>query len=88
MTWDEFLHGWKMNRQMMKMADNKLECCMKYALVQIADIIYNNHADYVMITISPYECNWFMELIQKGWQRFPMAVVSQPIQTDLAKMNG
>lgn len=84
MSWEEFLHGWKINRKMMKMADNKLECCMKYALVQIADIIYKNHADYVMITISPYECNWFMELIQNSRHLF--SYIDENNKTILSKI--
>lgn len=59
-TYEEYLYMWKQTRQT---NTNSLESDMKYAIVQMSDLIYKNKYDYVIICNGIYEASFLCSVI-------------------------
>lgn len=43
---------------------------IKYALIQLSDLLYNNLYDYVIICNGVYECDWMVDVLKKDESRY------------------
>jgi len=62
-SYEEFLYSWNINRTLTP--ENKLECMIKYSILQLKDIVDNNDISYVLICNGLNETKYVVSVIHE-----------------------